>query len=86
MTAWSLLEPSGAPQSSQPISNSPEIDALRQDQREVEDAIEDLNRQITAAVVSELQQGSLSAELAAIIEARDRLRARILTLGGTQHG
>jgi hypothetical protein len=45
-----------------------------------------LNRQITAAVVNELRTGGLSAELAAIIEARDALIARLSRLEGETHG
>ena len=46
----------------------------------------DLSRQITATMVAELAVGSISDELAAIIEARDRLRARLSHLEGPQHG
>lgn len=52
----------------------------------VENDIDALNRQITAAVVGELQAGGLSPELAAIIEARDALIARLSRLEGESHG
>ena len=85
MTSWSLLELS--PEPSPPMSGGrEEIEALRHHEREVEDAIDDLNRQITAAIVAEIQSGGLSAELVAIVEARDLIRARIARLEGTQHG
>jgi hypothetical protein len=53
---------------------------------DAEKDIDALNRQITAAVVGELQAGGFSPELAAIIEARDALIARLSRLEGESHG
>jgi hypothetical protein len=53
---------------------------------DAEGDIAELNRQITAAIVEEPQTGGLSAELAAIIEARDALTARLSHLEGESHG
>jgi hypothetical protein len=53
---------------------------------DVENDMDALNRQITAAVIDELQAGGLSPELAAIIEARDALIARLSRLEGHSHG
>ena len=53
---------------------------------DAESDIAALNRQITAAIVDELQTGGLSAALAAIIEARDALIARYSRLEGESHG
>jgi len=66
-------------QSEIPLSPSqPLVDA--------ESDIAELNRQITAAIVDELQTGGLSAELAAIIEARDAISARLSRLEGESYG
>jgi hypothetical protein len=55
------------------------------DQAEIGQLVHDLNRQITATIVTELATGGISAELAAIIDKRDLLRIRISRLEGTQH-
>jgi hypothetical protein len=47
------------------------------DLAETENALADLNREITAAVVAEITAGGLSPELASIVDARDTIRKRL---------
>jgi len=55
---------------------------LRQQLADADAELLRLSRQLTDAIVAKRATGTLSTEIAAVTEARDRMRSRLLALSG----